>query len=126
MLCLALILGACVMTPPLFDETQWKDAVANQDSSKLYESNYKNGVFFNPWMPMQEKRLAELMRWRFSRKATYTEYFIPTQWGTFQLGDNPPGYPVLDLKQTIKRMGRNQAPFMFMNIGEIITISHHH
>ena len=72
-LVLASILGACVMTPPPFDEGGWQAAVGNQAAIKLYASNHKNGVFFNPWMPMPEDRFAEFLRWRFTRKADYSE-----------------------------------------------------
>ena len=70
---LTTVLSACVATPPLFDETEWKTAVARQDSEKLYASNIRNGTFFNPWNPMQEKGLGELLRWRFSRKSDYSK-----------------------------------------------------
>jgi L-ascorbate metabolism protein UlaG (beta-lactamase superfamily) len=50
-------------------------------------------------------------------------YFIPTQWGTFRLGDNPPGYPVLDLKRILNRMGRDPSPFVIMDVGEIREIN---
>ena len=46
-------------------------------------------------------------------------YFIPTQWGAFQLGDNPPGYPVLDLKKTITRQNLDPSRFIIMDIGQI-------
>ena len=46
-------------------------------------------------------------------------YYIPTQWGTFRLGDNPPGYPVLDLKRTIKRQNLDPSRFVIMDIGQI-------
>ncbi|MBW2297195.1 MAG: hypothetical protein JRF32_06275, partial [Deltaproteobacteria bacterium] len=50
-------------------------------------------------------------------------YYIPTQWGTFRLGDNPAGYPALDLKRTIRDMNLDPAPFLVMDIGEIRTMS---
>ena len=50
-------------------------------------------------------------------------FYIPTQWGTFQLGDNPPGYPVLDLKRTIKTMKRDPARFLIMDIGQLEPIA---
>ena len=46
-------------------------------------------------------------------------YYIPTQWGTFHLGDNPPGFPVLDLKRTINRLNLDPEPYLIMDIGEI-------
>ena len=47
------------------------------------------------------------------------EYFIPTQWGTFHLGDNPPGLPPLDLKRDIREMQLNPDRFLIFDIGEI-------
>ena len=46
-------------------------------------------------------------------------YFIPTQWGTFQLGDEPPGYPALDLMRTIKERKLDPSRFPLLDIGEI-------
>jgi len=69
----ALMLGACTMTPPSFDEEKWQRAVENQAAAKLFAANYKNGAFYNPWMPMQEKNLGKFLRWRFSRSAGYTD-----------------------------------------------------
>jgi N-acyl-phosphatidylethanolamine-hydrolysing phospholipase D len=80
-LSLTTVLSACVMTPPSFDETAWKAAVAGQESAKLYAPNFRNGAFFNPWMPMQEKHFREFMRWRFSKRAQYSEAentYLPT------------------------------------------------
>jgi L-ascorbate metabolism protein UlaG (beta-lactamase superfamily) len=45
--------------------------------------------------------------------------YIPTQWGTFRLGDNPPGFPVLDLQRTITRLNLDPSPYLIMDIGEI-------
>lgn len=47
------------------------------------------------------------------------KYFIPTQWGTFRLGDEPPGYPVLDLKRTIRERRLDASRFLILDIGEI-------
>lgn len=46
-------------------------------------------------------------------------YFIPTQWGTFALGEEPPGFPALDLKRKIAEKGLDQKRFLIMDIGEI-------
>lgn len=45
--------------------------------------------------------------------------FIPTQWGTFHLGDEPVGYPILDLKRTIKARNLDRARFLILDIGEL-------
>lgn len=46
-------------------------------------------------------------------------FFVPTQWGTFHLGDNPPGLPPLDLKRDIQQMQLNPDRFLVLDIGEI-------
>jgi len=50
------------------------------------------------------------------------EYFIPAQWGAFNLGDNPIGYPGLDLKREIEKQNLNREKFKMLNIGEILYI----
>jgi N-acyl-phosphatidylethanolamine-hydrolysing phospholipase D len=50
------------------------------------------------------------------------QHFIPTQWGTFALGDEPPGYPALDLKRTIKDRNLDPSRFLILDIGQIETI----
>lgn len=50
------------------------------------------------------------------------ELFIPTQWGTFGLGDEPPGYPALDLKRTIQKRNLDPSPFLILDIGQIESI----
>ena len=49
-------------------------------------------------------------------------YFIPTQWGTFHLGNEPAGYPGLDLKRYIKSTELDPKRFKVMDIGEIWSI----
>ena len=49
-------------------------------------------------------------------------FFIPTQWGAFQLGDMPPGYPALDLRRRMSERKLDQSRFFFPNIGEAIPI----
>lgn len=48
--------------------------------------------------------------------------FIPTQWGTFPLGDEPPGYPGLDLNRHIKMRNLDPGRFKIMDIGQILPI----
>lgn len=50
-------------------------------------------------------------------------YFIPTQWGTFHLGEEPPGYPALDLRREIVKRGLDPARFLIMDIGGIAEIA---
>ncbi len=48
------------------------------------------------------------------------EYFIPTQWGAFHLGDNPPGYPALDLKRAMRERNADSSRFIIMEPGQIV------
>jgi L-ascorbate metabolism protein UlaG (beta-lactamase superfamily) len=50
------------------------------------------------------------------------KHFIPTQWGTFQLGDEPIGFPIVDLKRTISAHGFDASRVIIMDLGEIIPI----
>ncbi len=50
------------------------------------------------------------------------KYFIPTQWGTFALGDEPPGLAALDLMRNIKDGSLDPSRFMLLNIGEILPL----
>ncbi|MCP4020239.1 MAG: hypothetical protein GY729_00215 [Desulfobacteraceae bacterium] len=47
-------------------------------------------------------------------------FFIPTQWGTFHLGDEPVGFPALELKEYIKTQNLDPHKFKIMDIGEIL------
>jgi L-ascorbate metabolism protein UlaG (beta-lactamase superfamily) len=49
-------------------------------------------------------------------------FFIPTQWGAFHLGEEPAGFPGLDLQRHIKDRGLDPARFKIMDIGEIFEI----
>lgn len=49
-------------------------------------------------------------------------FMIPQQWGTFHLGDEPPGYPALELKREILERRLDPARFIILDIGEIHTI----
>lgn len=50
-------------------------------------------------------------------------FFIPTQWGTFHLGEEPPGYPALDLKRTIAQRDLDPDRFLILDIGGLHIIS---
>jgi L-ascorbate metabolism protein UlaG (beta-lactamase superfamily) len=43
--------------------------------------------------------------------------FIPTQWGVFSLGDEPAGYPALDLRRTIAEKNLDPKRILMMDIG---------
>lgn len=50
-------------------------------------------------------------------------FFIPTQWGTFPLGSEPPGFPGLDLNRHILKHQLDQNRFKILNIGQILPIT---
>jgi N-acyl-phosphatidylethanolamine-hydrolysing phospholipase D len=50
-------------------------------------------------------------------------YFIPTQWGTFHLGDEPPGFPALELKRRIAARNLDPARFLILDIGQIVPVT---
>lgn len=50
-------------------------------------------------------------------------YFIPTQWGTFPMGNEPPGYPGLDLARYIKAHDLNASRYLIMDIGGIVLVN---
>jgi N-acyl-phosphatidylethanolamine-hydrolysing phospholipase D len=56
-----------------FDETAWRRTVESQSVEKLYAPHFKDGKYFNPWLPMDEKKFWRFLKWRFSQKAPYTE-----------------------------------------------------
>jgi len=56
-----------------FDEAAWRRTVENQSVEKLYAPHFKNGKYFNPWLPMDEKKFWRFLKWRFSKKTPYTE-----------------------------------------------------
>jgi N-acyl-phosphatidylethanolamine-hydrolysing phospholipase D len=50
-------------------------------------------------------------------------YMIPQQWGTFHLGDEPPGYSILELKKKIAERELDASRFIIMDIGQILPIT---
>jgi len=50
-------------------------------------------------------------------------FFIPAQWGTFHLGDEPPGFPAVELKRRIAGRKLDPSRFLIMDIGEILPLS---
>ncbi len=55
-------------------------------------------------------------------KELEAKYFIPTQWGTFPLGSEPPGFPGLDLQRHIQSNYLDSSRYKIMDIGEILEI----
>ncbi len=49
-------------------------------------------------------------------------YFVPTQWGTFRLGDNPPGLPMLELRRLIRSRQLDSSRYLELEIGELLNL----
>ena len=49
-------------------------------------------------------------------------HFIPLGWGTFKLGDEPAGYPALELERVIKTRKLDAGRFRIMDIGEVLPL----
>ena len=49
-------------------------------------------------------------------------YYIPTQWGTFHLSEEPPGYPALELKKKLRELEADSQRYHLMAIGQILPI----
>jgi L-ascorbate metabolism protein UlaG (beta-lactamase superfamily) len=47
---------------------------------------------------------------------------IPTQWGAFRLGNEPVGYPILDLGRVMKERGFDDSRVVVTDIGQIIRL----
>lgn len=50
-------------------------------------------------------------------------YCIPTQWGTFKLGNNPPGYPMMDLDRYIRLNTLPSDRYLELGIGELLRLN---
>lgn len=77
----ALFLYSCLWKPLPFDDDLWRERVQRTDPALLYASHFRDGRYFNPWMPMEKKSLLTLLRWRFTEKRSYMpeeEGFLPT------------------------------------------------
>ena len=67
------MLASCIATPPPFDEDAWRREVEDRRMETLYAPHFRDGAYFNPWMPMEADRLRSFLKWRFTRKAAYTD-----------------------------------------------------
>ncbi len=63
----------CSMNPPAFDEVKWRNKTTSVGPALLYAPHFKDDVFYNPWIPMEEHGFERLLRWKFSSRNTYTE-----------------------------------------------------
>ncbi|NLI82900.1 MAG: hypothetical protein GX443_14590 [Deltaproteobacteria bacterium] len=46
-------------------------------------------------------------------------FLVPTQWGTFRLGNEPAGYPALDLRRTMEKKSVNPSRVLIMDLGQM-------
>jgi N-acyl-phosphatidylethanolamine-hydrolysing phospholipase D len=70
---LLFLVQSCALRPPLFDEAEWRAKVMSADSAMLYAPHFKNGRFFNPWLPNRERGFLRFLKWRFSSGREYTQ-----------------------------------------------------
>lgn len=89
----ALFLSTCIYNAPPFDEAKWQNDVSHQDPALLYAPHFKDGKFFNPWMPMEKSGLGRVLKWKLTTKGEYTD-----EEKSFK-----PGF-VTDLKDRIEKM----------------------
>jgi L-ascorbate metabolism protein UlaG (beta-lactamase superfamily) len=50
-------------------------------------------------------------------------YFVPTQWGAFHLGDEPVGYPALELDRVVRERRMDPGTIVMMDIGQIVPVT---
>ena len=72
-LLLPVILTACRSGEKSFNEENWQKTVAGTDREKLYADHYRDGRYFNPWLPMGSKGFRNLLKWKLTADPEYTE-----------------------------------------------------
>jgi L-ascorbate metabolism protein UlaG (beta-lactamase superfamily) len=65
--------SSCSLTPPSFDEAAWRAKVQSADPALLYAPHFKDDLYFNPWMPSEDKGLFSVLKWRLTASQEYTE-----------------------------------------------------
>jgi len=65
---------ACSSYSRQFSEEEWKKKVQDTDTEKLYENNYRDGRYENPWLPWQDKSVGEFLEWVTAKKPRFTEH----------------------------------------------------
>lgn len=54
-----------------FDEDKWQEDIAGQEIKELYVDNYREGVYYNPWLE-SKKSFKTFLKWRFSRREDFS------------------------------------------------------
>ncbi len=67
-----LVCTSCLPRRP-FNEEEWRRQVAHTKREMLYAEHFKDGKYFNPWMPMEERGILTILRWKFEKKQNYTQ-----------------------------------------------------
>lgn len=89
-----LLLTSCSLKAPPFDEAKWRNDTNHTDPALLYAPHFKDGKYFNPWMPMDRSGLGRVLKWKLTEKQKYSD----------EEKDFMPGF-VPDLKGRIEKMG---------------------
>jgi N-acyl-phosphatidylethanolamine-hydrolysing phospholipase D len=78
---LAFMVLSCASVNEPFDEREWRAKVLKEDPSQLYAPHFKDGRFFNPWLPMEKRGVGSYLMMRlFDKKdinASEEEHYIP-------------------------------------------------
>lgn len=57
-----------------FSEHEWEATTAALDKKLFYAPHHKEGRYYNPWLPMPEKGIFTMLKWRFSdSRPQYTD-----------------------------------------------------
>ncbi len=70
LLVVAFLVSSCGFSTRPFDEKKWRDEVAATDPALLHAPHYRDGRYFNPWMPV-EKEFGDILAWWFSERTAY-------------------------------------------------------
>jgi L-ascorbate metabolism protein UlaG (beta-lactamase superfamily) len=65
------ILISCGFSARPFDERKWREKVNTTNPALLYAPHYRDGRYFNPWMPL-EKEFGDLLAWWLSERTAYS------------------------------------------------------
>ena len=69
-----LLTGACATVGEPFDEKAWRSRVDGSDTKLLYAPHYRDGKYFNPWLPSENRGFGAFLKWRlFGKEAEYTD-----------------------------------------------------
>ena len=69
---MGLLIPGCFHAVTEFDETKWMDDIQQTDTSLLYAPHFRDGRFYNPWMPSRHGGLGRFLQWKFGPGEIYT------------------------------------------------------